>query len=280
MGNNASTSSAPTHPPRKKKSSATSSDGIKSLRSTRSSSTGRASPRSSSTERAASPGGSARSHRLLPETPRRNGSAPSRLSPNSPRPIIDRRSSSAHLTSIQNQLILKSWKRSQRTGLNCVGSKTFMNIFRREPSLKKLFGLEGTAESQLKYDARFRAHASSFTRTIDFVVKNLDDMDGISAHVQDLGRKHVLFQSRGFKPQYWDIFAESLTECAIDWEGGVRCREAMAAWRILIAFVIDQMRLGFDRERALAFEIRKISMRSSSPSPAPPILMQNIADDE
>lgn len=181
------------------------------------------------------------------------------------------------LTSIQNQLIQKSWKRSQKTGIDCVGSKTFLNIFRREPSLKSLFGLEDTPPGQIKYDPRFRAHASIFTRTIDYVVKNLDDMDGVSAHMQELGRKHLLFQSRGFKPQYWDIFAESLTECAIAWEGGVRCREAMAAWRLLIAYILDQMRLGFDRERALAFEIRKISMRSAPPSPIPTIMMEQAA---
>lgn len=52
---------------------------------------------------------------------------------------------------------------------------------------------------------------------------------------QTLGKKHVTFQSRGFQPRYWDTFAECMTQTAIEWEAGRKCRETMAAWRLLVS---------------------------------------------
>lgn len=89
----------------------------------------------------------------------------------------------------------------------------------------------------------------TFTRSLDFIVNNLEDMRRIRQFCRRLGKIHVNFIERGFKPEYWDIFAESLTECAIDWEGGLRCRDILVGWRTLINFVIEEMRVAFVKER-------------------------------
>uniref|UniRef100_A0AC34GEY1 Globin family profile domain-containing protein n=1 Tax=Panagrolaimus sp. ES5 TaxID=591445 RepID=A0AC34GEY1_9BILA len=74
-------------------------------------------------------------------------------------------------------------------------------------------------------------------------------MKKIRQFCRRLGKSHVNYIERGFKPEYWDIFAEALTECAIDWEGGVRCRDILVGWRTLINFVIEEMRISFVKER-------------------------------
>uniref|UniRef100_A0A914Y7H3 Globin family profile domain-containing protein n=1 Tax=Panagrolaimus superbus TaxID=310955 RepID=A0A914Y7H3_9BILA len=112
-----------------------------------------------------------------------------------------------------------------------------------------IFGLEKIPQGRLKYDPRFRKHAVVFNRTFDYIVKNLNYTEKLVQHFQALGKKHVMFQGRGFLPQYWDTFAECMTQTAIEWEGGQRCRETMIAWRILVAFIIKQMRQGFDEEK-------------------------------
>uniref|UniRef100_A0A914PD79 Globin family profile domain-containing protein n=1 Tax=Panagrolaimus davidi TaxID=227884 RepID=A0A914PD79_9BILA len=89
----------------------------------------------------------------------------------------------------------------------------------------------------------------TFTRSLDFIINNLEDMKKIRQFCRRLGRSHVNYIERGFKPEYWDIFAESLTECAIDWEGGQRCRDILIGWRTLINFVIEEMRISFVKER-------------------------------
>uniref|UniRef100_A0A914RBZ0 Globin family profile domain-containing protein n=1 Tax=Parascaris equorum TaxID=6256 RepID=A0A914RBZ0_PAREQ len=58
----------------------------------------------------------------------------------------------------------------------------------------------------------------TFIRSIDFILENLNQFDDVANFCRQLGRRHARYISLGFRPEYWDIFAEALTECAIDWE--------------------------------------------------------------
>ncbi|CAD5230027.1 unnamed protein product [Bursaphelenchus okinawaensis] len=155
------------------------------------------------------------------------------------------------LTRVQKHMIETSWKKARKTGADNVGSKIFLLILTAEPEIRMIFGLEKVPQGRLKYDPRFRKHASVFTRTFDYVVKNLDYTEKLAQHFQTLGKKHVQLQSRGFQPQYWDVFAECMTQTAIEWEAGRKCRETMGAWRLLVGFIIKHMRVGFDREKQI-----------------------------
>uniref|UniRef100_A0A7E4V4J3 GLOBIN domain-containing protein n=1 Tax=Panagrellus redivivus TaxID=6233 RepID=A0A7E4V4J3_PANRE len=159
-------------------------------------------------------------------------------------------SNTGPLTRTQRLLVENSWKRSRKSGADNVGTKIFLLVLTAQPDIKMIFGLEKVPQGRLKYDPRFRRHAVVFNRTFDYIVKNLHYTEKLVQHFQALGKKHVLMQGRGFLPQYWDTFAECMTQTAIEWEGGQRCRDTMVAWRILVAFIIKQMRLGFDEEKA------------------------------
>uniref|UniRef100_A0AC35GQP0 Globin family profile domain-containing protein n=1 Tax=Panagrolaimus sp. PS1159 TaxID=55785 RepID=A0AC35GQP0_9BILA len=161
----------------------------------------------------------------------------------------------------QRILIENSWKRSRKSGADNVGTKIFLLVLTAQPDIKMIFGLEKIPQGRLKYDPRFRKHAVVFNRTFDYIVKNLNYTEKLVQHFQALGKKHVMFQGRGFLPQYWDTFAECMTQTAIEWEGGQRCRETMIAWRTLVSFIIKQMRQGFDEEK---------QNRRKFPSLAPP----------
>ncbi|CAD5234074.1 unnamed protein product [Bursaphelenchus xylophilus] len=155
------------------------------------------------------------------------------------------------LNKAQKHLIETSWKRARKTGADNVGAKIFLLILTAEPDMRMIFGLEKVPQGRLKYDPRFRKHASVFTKSFDYVVKNLDFVEKLAQHFQTLGKKHVQLQSRGFQTQYWDVFAECMTQTAIEWEAGRKCRETMGAWRLLVGFIIKHMRIGFDREKQI-----------------------------
>ena len=55
-----------------------------------------------------------------------------------------------------------------------------------------------------------------------------------------------LFQSYGFKPEYWDSFGQALTESAREWEGWKTHRETIRAWTVLVSFIVDRMRQGYE----------------------------------
>ncbi|KAH7711033.1 CBN-GLB-13 protein [Aphelenchoides avenae] len=167
----------------------------------------------------------------------------------------------------QRLLIEGSWKRSRKMGAENVGTKIFLLVLTAQPDIKMIFGLEKVPQGRLKYDPRFRKHALVFTRTFDYIIKNLSYTEKLAHHFQGLGKKHVLFQGRGFLPQYWDTFAECMTQTAIEWEGGQRCRETMVAWRILVSFIVKQMRAGFDDEKALRKRFSASLIGSTSVTP-------------
>ncbi|KAF8354928.1 glb-13 [Pristionchus pacificus] len=144
-------------------------------------------------------------------------------------------------------LISKSWMKAQKTGAEYIGAKIFHRLLTAQPEIKTIFGLEHIPHEMLKYDLRFRQHSLVYTKTIDYVVKNLEFPHYLEQHFELLGRRHVQYQGRGFDPSWWDSFAECMTEAAAEWELH-RNRPATSAWRILVSNIIMFMRRGFDDE--------------------------------
>lgn len=50
-------------------------------------------------------------------------------------------------------------------------------------------------------------------------MSKLHDPEAVSQYCRELGRRHVRHVKKGFRTCLWDTFAESLAECAIEWEG-------------------------------------------------------------
>ncbi|GMT31699.1 hypothetical protein PFISCL1PPCAC_22996 [Pristionchus fissidentatus] len=144
-------------------------------------------------------------------------------------------------------LIVKSWRKTQKTGAEHVGSKIFLRVLTTQPDIKAIFGLEKIPQGRLKYDPRFRQHALVYTKTFDYVVKNLEFPDKLEHHFDLLGRRHVQYQGRGFTPSFWETFAECMTQTAAEWDQH-RHRPTTSAWRSLVSTIIMFMRRGFDDE--------------------------------
>ena len=57
------------------------------------------------------------------------------------------------------------------------------------------------------------------------IINDLADPDKhelVGEYVRELGARHVDFQTRGFRLKFWDVFAEAMTDCALEWEGGIK----------------------------------------------------------
>ncbi|CAJ0578990.1 unnamed protein product, partial [Mesorhabditis spiculigera] len=151
------------------------------------------------------------------------------------------------LTRRERILLEHSWKKCKKTGSEHVGSKIFLMVLTAQPDIKPIFGLEKIPQGRLKYDPRFRQHAQVFTRSFEYVIKNIEFPEKIEQHFESLGRRHVAFQGRGFDPIYWETFAECMTQAAVEWEAHKQ-RLTLSAWRTLVSNIITFMRRGFDEE--------------------------------
>ncbi|CAB3399706.1 unnamed protein product [Caenorhabditis bovis] len=152
------------------------------------------------------------------------------------------------LTRRERILLEQSWRKTRKTGADHVGSKIFFMVLTAQPDIKAIFGLEKIPLGRLKYDPRFRQHSLVYTKTLDFVIRNIDYPVKIETYFENLGRRHVAMQGRGFEPGYWETFAECMTQAAVEWEAN-RQRPTLGAWRKLISCIISFMRRGFDEEK-------------------------------
>nr|CAD2162293.1 unnamed protein product [Meloidogyne enterolobii] len=175
------------------------------------------------------------------------------------------------LTPRQCHLIIKSWGR--RTPKSRVVKDIFASIFGEVEELKSAFGVEqNIAGRRLRTDSNFVSHTNLFADTLDFVVRNLDDFSLVTENAEKLGKKHATFPlENGFKPEYWNIFAECIVEGI---SAGEECKETLLAWRQLVQTVIYYMKLlGYDRE-TLRLARHASLRRSYSPTRAARIQQQ------
>jgi hemoglobin-like flavoprotein len=152
------------------------------------------------------------------------------------------------VTKKQRELIEDSWKRTHRSGTENVGSKAFLLILIAEPQIRQIFGLDKIPQGRLKYDPRFRKHAALISKSFDFAVKNIDFAEKLAQHFDGLGKKHALMQNRGFKPEYWKIFSDSMLETTNEIN---KCQKTANAWRVLIEFIVKHMKIGFEKEQLM-----------------------------
>uniref|UniRef100_A0A1I7VIL6 GLOBIN domain-containing protein n=1 Tax=Loa loa TaxID=7209 RepID=A0A1I7VIL6_LOALO len=132
------------------------------------------------------------------------------------------------LSKSQRITIENSWKRATKSNAReQVGIQLFGRILTARPEMKHLFGLQKIPEGRLKYDPRFRRHAIVFTKSFDYIVKNVAYKEKLEQHFQALGERHTMLQGRGFNPEYWDTFSDCM--------------------RQTISFVLQNMKIGFNR---------------------------------
>ncbi|KAL3102287.1 hypothetical protein niasHS_003696 [Heterodera schachtii] len=164
------------------------------------------------------------------------------------------------MTPRQCHLIIKSW--SKKSPKNRMAKDIFEAIFVEAEELKATFGIEkGSNGKRLRMEPNFVAHTNMFADTLDFVIRNLDDLSLVTENAEQLGRRHAAFPVEGgFKTEYWNMFTECICEGIC---GAEEDKESSIAWRLLIQTIVYYMKLGYDRE-ALRIQ-RHCSFRRSVP---------------
>uniref|UniRef100_A0A2K6W5X9 GLOBIN domain-containing protein n=1 Tax=Onchocerca volvulus TaxID=6282 RepID=A0A2K6W5X9_ONCVO len=151
------------------------------------------------------------------------------------------------LSKSQRVTIENSWKRATKSNAReQVGIELFGRILTARPEMKHLFGLQKIPEGRLKYDPRFRRHAIVFTKSFDYIVKNVAYREKLEQHFQALGERHTTFQGRGFDPGYWDTFNDCMKQTVSLWDKG-KGHKTANTWNLLISFVLQNMKIGFNR---------------------------------
>ena len=148
------------------------------------------------------------------------------------------------LTDQQIQLIYQTWKLVTHNKLH-IGTQIFLNIFDSCPMVKSLFHFDHLSGKELLENATFKSHASRFTQVIDTAIHGLDNLEVVVSPVmRNLGRLHI--RKKGFTTDYTNIFILSMMKSFKEELGDDLTNEAQEAWIILLNFMMDKMKDGYD----------------------------------
>ncbi|KRZ54001.1 Globin-like protein 6, partial [Trichinella nativa] len=153
------------------------------------------------------------------------------------------------LNAAQIKLIRNHWKGMYVTiGPTAIGNHLFNRIVFKNPHWRKLF-------MSILIDHRTpgyfsKRHARAIGVVLNFVIKNLELPETVGILLNMIGHCHATLVGLGVDVDLWDVFAEALLECSLEWgEKNRRVDEVRKAWAIIIAFITEKIKAGYNEAR-------------------------------
>ncbi|CAD5207519.1 unnamed protein product [Bursaphelenchus okinawaensis] len=153
----------------------------------------------------------------------------------------------------EKEIIKQTWS-DDFSFLYELGSSIYVYIFNHNPEAKKLFPTIHQHGEKYKESKEFRAQALKFVQAISHTVKNIYHMNDLAPYLSDIGRRHVKFAERGFKPEYWDLFLDAMEHSLSDQINSIQSiddtkrAKAVQVWRRLAFYIITHLKRGFFAE--------------------------------
>uniref|UniRef100_A0A914W5B3 Globin family profile domain-containing protein n=1 Tax=Plectus sambesii TaxID=2011161 RepID=A0A914W5B3_9BILA len=150
----------------------------------------------------------------------------------------------------QRDLLKQTWS-DDFDFLFDLGTHIYCYIFDHEPRTRNLFPALKLHGDNWRESREFRAQALKFVQTLSQTIKNVHHMDRLRPLLYNVGRVHVRFAERGFRPEYWNVFEEAMESSLAGHIAALDCltdedrQEAIKVWRILARYIIHQMRKGY-----------------------------------
>ncbi|XP_003371435.1 putative globin [Trichinella spiralis] len=153
------------------------------------------------------------------------------------------------LNAAQIKLIRNHWKGMYVTiGPTAIGNHLFNRIVFKNPHWRKLF-------MSILIDHRTpgyfsKRHARAIGVVLNFVIRNLELPETVGILLNMIGHCHATLVGLGVDVDLWDVFAEALLECSLEWgEKNRRVDEVRKAWAIIIAFITEKIKAGYNEAR-------------------------------
>ncbi|CAD5210817.1 unnamed protein product [Bursaphelenchus xylophilus] len=154
----------------------------------------------------------------------------------------------------EKDIIKQTWS-DDFTFLYELGSNIYVYIFNHNPEAKRLFPTIHQHGEKYRESKEFRSQALKFVQAISHTVKNIYHMNDLAPYLYDIGRRHVKFAARGFKPEYWDLFLDAMEFALTDHITSLKTidddeqrAKALQVWRRLAFYIITHLKRGFFAE--------------------------------
>ncbi|CAI5443335.1 unnamed protein product [Caenorhabditis angaria] len=111
-------------------------------------------------------------------------------------------------------------------------------------------------------------HSRCLCGIFEKLIDNLENLDGELAEVRHFGEKHAQMAESGFDGGMIEEFGEEAMAIIGACDNIKYNHEIVKAWRLLLACVTDEMKVGYDRMSRINTRRNSINPPSSQPSPS------------
>ncbi|KAM3719889.1 Globin-like protein [Dirofilaria immitis] len=163
---------------------------------------------------------------------------------------LRRTNAPSKLTIHQQQALLTSWK-SLRPIVQIIMRKILYNLEEEIPKVKQIFCKTAvldalSRESTSEKPATLDEHIKLMIEFFDDLVNNVQEEENMSNKIKNIGQCHAVLSQCSFSADIWEKLGEITMQSFSTQDAVQKTREAGKAWRILIAWVTDELRCGFD----------------------------------
>ncbi|KAF8366809.1 glb-8 [Pristionchus pacificus] len=162
------------------------------------------------------------------------------------------------LTFPQIHLIRTLWRQIYMTkGPTVIGTTLFHRLCFKSPEIKDQIRAAPLPAQFNNHDEFVKAHCKAVAELVDQVVENLDNLDNMNEELMRIGRVHAKMTRGGVTGKLWNLVAETFIDCTLEW-GDKRCRSETVrkAWALIIAFMVEKIKLGHHEQRKLMLSAR------------------------
>lgn len=155
------------------------------------------------------------------------------------------------LTQAQIHLVRALWRQIYTSkGPTVLGTSMYHRLCFKCPEVKEQIRRVQLPSKFLHHDSFVKAHCKAIGELIDQVVDNLDNLDNMCSELIRIGKVHALLLRGELTGKLWNVVAETFIDCTLEW-GDRRCRSETVrkAWALIVAFVIEKIKLGHHEQR-------------------------------
>uniref|UniRef100_A0A914C4R8 Globin family profile domain-containing protein n=1 Tax=Acrobeloides nanus TaxID=290746 RepID=A0A914C4R8_9BILA len=157
-------------------------------------------------------------------------------------------------------MLLKATWSDEAEDLSNLGIDIYMYIFENNPHVRTLFPKIHQHWENWRSSKEVEMQGYLFATTLARVIENIDNIELTRPFLYKIGARHVAYAKRGFRRNYWEMFQDGMAcvmtnrifnsfNCHLD---RVQKNDAVATWKKLAVFVINNLKEGFDSASAIA----------------------------
>ncbi|CAD6190950.1 unnamed protein product [Caenorhabditis auriculariae] len=163
------------------------------------------------------------------------------------------------LTCAQIHLIRSLWRQVYTSkGPTVIGTSIYHRLCFKCQVVKEQMKRVQLPPKFQNSDNFIKAHSKAVAELIDQVVENLDNLDSMVDELTRIGRVHARILRGELTGKLWNIVAETIIDCTLEW-GDRRCRSETVrkGWALIVAFVVEKIKYGHHEQRKLMLATRQ-----------------------